>query len=136
MSILIVEDEALFAMSLEDALLRAGYSVCGIADKWTEAIELADDHSPRVALVDIRIKGDMDGVETAQLLIKRYGVKALFMTGFVDEDIISRTISIDHLGLITKPVDIELLMSLIEQEGSESLAPQVGPRGGGAQSAL
>lgn len=64
--ILIVEDEVIIAMALEDSLLDFGYRVAGRATTGQRAVELAMETEPDLALIDIRLNGDMDGVEAAE----------------------------------------------------------------------
>lgn len=69
--ILIVEDESIVALDIQARLKHLGYQVVGIADSGEEAIKLAGTEKPDLALMDIRLNGYMDGVETAQHLRDR-----------------------------------------------------------------
>jgi CheY-like chemotaxis protein len=80
--ILIVEDEQLVAADLEVKLNRLGYEVVGIASSGEEAIGLASQHLPDLVLLDIRLQGDMDGIETARHLTSAGKVKFLFVSAF------------------------------------------------------
>ena len=64
--ILIVEDEGVVALSIQAALTKMGYRVVGIAVTGNEAIALATEHKPDVILMDIHIKGDIDGIQTTE----------------------------------------------------------------------
>ena len=63
--ILIVEDEEIVALDLEQRLARIGYTVMGTTASGNEAIRLASELNPHVILMDIKLSGDMDGIETA-----------------------------------------------------------------------
>ena len=71
-SILIVEDEALVASYIEEVLGESGFHVAGIAASGPEALSLADEAGPALALVDIRLTGPIDGIELACLLRQKY----------------------------------------------------------------
>jgi CheY-like chemotaxis protein len=64
-SILLVEDEGLIARDLEDTLTRLGYRVSGIASEGTEAIEMARELHPQLVVMDVSLRGDVDGIEAA-----------------------------------------------------------------------
>ena len=72
-SILIVEDEALVASYIEEVLAESGFRVAGVAASGLEALSLAEETQPRLALVDIRLTGPIDGIELACVLRQKYG---------------------------------------------------------------
>lgn len=78
--ILIVEDDALTAISEEDTLSRAGYEVVGIARRCRSAIKLARNRHPDLAVMDVRLAGDRDGILTAIIIYQIYAVPSLFTT--------------------------------------------------------
>lgn len=102
-SILIVEDEALIASYIEDVLVEAGYRVAGIAASAPEALSLAAETEPTLALVDIRLTGPMDGIELARLLRGRFSLPAIFLSGFVDAETARRAEAAQPLGILPKP---------------------------------
>lgn len=78
--LLIVEDEALVAMLIEDALALHGHTIVGIADTTSEAIALAERERPDMALCDVKLMAGDDGVSVAQALAER-GIACLFLSG-------------------------------------------------------
>jgi CheY-like chemotaxis protein len=83
-SVLIIEDEALVASYIEQVLEESGFVVAGIAASGTEALSLAAENRPSLALVDIRLTGPIDGIDLACQLRERYGVPAIFLSGAID----------------------------------------------------
>ncbi len=79
--VLIVEDEALIALTMEEALLGAGFRVCGIADTASRALALAARHKPGLAVIDVRLAGGDDGIQVAEALVARRPTGILFATG-------------------------------------------------------
>ena len=124
--LLIVEDEAVVAADLEARLVRIGYTVCGIAASGAEAIDLAHEHRPDLALMDIRIQGDLDGVETAETLRKELDVPAIFLTAHSDDATFARAKLSSPYGFVVKPFDVRELrlhieVALQQHEGERQL---------------
>lgn len=102
-SILIVEDEALIASYIEEVLGESGFRVAGIAASGPEALSLAAENHPTLALVDIRLTGPIDGIELACLLRERYDLPAIFLSGLADADTTARAQAAQPLGFLPKP---------------------------------
>lgn len=81
--ILIVEDERITAVDLHDTLLELGYVVTGVVSTGAEAILEAERNRPDIVLMDIRIKGEIDGTETAHILRDRFNIPAVYLTAHV-----------------------------------------------------
>lgn len=113
-NILIVEDEATIAMLLEHLLLAAGYDVCGMAMAGNEAIEMSRCLNPDMIMMDIKIKGDMDGIETARAITSTTEVPIIFLSAFSDEETRRRAADIAHYGFFRKPFKAEKLLEAIE----------------------
>jgi CheY-like chemotaxis protein len=101
--ILIVEDERLIAIDLQRRLTRLGYSVVALAASGMEAIQKALTLRPDVVLMDIRLQGDMDGVEAAQQIQASAIIPVVFMTAYVDEDTHRRLRATSPWGCLYKP---------------------------------
>ena len=80
--VLIVEDEQLVAADLEHKLQSLGYKVVGCAASGQEALSMAAEQHPDVVLMDIRLQGDMDGMEAAKRLQNFSAAKVIFVTAF------------------------------------------------------
>jgi DNA-binding response OmpR family regulator len=112
MRILIVEDEAIVAFSMDDALTAAGQTVVGIARDEQTAIGLAEQYRPDLALVDLSLARGCSGAAVAQSLRERLGIPAIFVSGFPLD---CRKVSshIGALGCLSKPFDDEDLIGAI-----------------------
>jgi len=100
-TLMIVEDEVLVALILRDELEDAGYQVLDLTDRRDEAIEVAKASQPDLALVNIQLAGNDDGVELAENL-KGLGIPVLFISGQVSRACSARTVAI---GSLPKPYD-------------------------------
>jgi two-component system, response regulator PdtaR len=114
-SILIVEDEALVASYIEEVLGESGYRIAGIAGSGPEALSLAAETGPSLALVDIRLTGPIDGIELACQLRRNFGVPAIFLSGFVDAETTKRAEAAQPLGFLSKPFLPSQVFKAIEQ---------------------
>jgi PAS domain S-box-containing protein len=113
-NILIVEDEKIVALDIKRRLLNLDYSVCAIASTGEEAIEDAKNSMPDLVLMDIMLKGDMDGIEAAEIIKKRYNIPIVFLTASSDEKTIQRAKTTEPYGYILKPFELRDLRSTIE----------------------
>jgi len=78
--ILIVEDEMIIATDISDLLERSGYTVVGVAVEAERALVLADQHRPHVAIVDVKLATELNGMTVARELSERYGTRIVFAT--------------------------------------------------------
>ncbi|HEV2302083.1 MAG TPA: response regulator [Stellaceae bacterium] len=113
--ILVIEDEALIATYITEVLVESGFAVAGVASSGPEALSLADDMQPRLALVDIRLAGSMDGVEIARLLRERFAVPTIFLSGMTDAATLERARSAQPLGFLRKPFRPSQVFNAIER---------------------
>ncbi|WP_421908968.1 response regulator [Methanolacinia petrolearia] len=90
--ILVVEDEVMVAMTLEDTLEALGYEVAGTVDNGRDAIRLAAEKKPDLILMDIRIRGDIDGIETADRISGSMDIPVVFLTAHSDEQTLMRAL--------------------------------------------
>src|ERR1700730_11617184 len=102
-SILIVEDEALVASYIEEVLAESGFRVAGIAASGPEALSLAEETQPRLALVDIRLTGPIDGIELACVLRQTFWIPAIFLPAPADNEPPRRAAIAEPLGFLPKP---------------------------------
>jgi CheY-like chemotaxis protein len=101
--ILIVEDEGIVATDLESTLQKLGYDVVGIAATGQEAITLAENSAPDLVLMDIRLKGNIDGIEAAEQITASLNVPITFLTAYADEATVERAKTTMPYGYILKP---------------------------------
>jgi PAS domain S-box-containing protein len=112
--ILIVEDEAVVAAELESILTRLGYSVAGIADTGADAINLAASKNAELILMDIRIFGPMDGVQTADVIRRKLRKPVVFLTSHADPQTLARAGATEPFGYIVKPFEERDLHATVE----------------------
>ncbi len=112
--ILIVEDEAIIAMEIESQLQSLGYEVTSIVDTGEKVIEKAESDKPDLILMDIRIKGEMDGIEAAEEIRNRFGIPVIFSTAYLDEERIERAKITMPFGYVLKPIQERDLKVTIE----------------------
>ncbi len=113
-SILIVEDEAVVALDLKMQLEDLGYQVVGIADDAEQAMALATKHKPSLALMDIQLKGSVDGVAVAGQLRQRMDLPVIFLTSFSDAQTVRRAAETAPYGYLTKPFQIKEVAAGVE----------------------
>src|SRR3984893_643290 len=112
--LLIVEDERITAEDLHDILTELGYTVTASVSSGADAIAKAGETKPDLALMDIRIKGDMDGTATARVLRERFNIPVVYLTAHADTAPLSRAKLATPLGYITKPFQEAELHASIE----------------------
>ena len=112
--IMVVEDERIVARDLCRTLEAFGYRVAGAARSAEEALAQAADMAPDLVLMDIRIKGQADGVEAATQLKLRYGVPVVFLTASSDEGTLQRAMRSQPDGYVSKPFTSTVLHTAIE----------------------
>jgi EAL domain-containing protein (putative c-di-GMP-specific phosphodiesterase class I)/AmiR/NasT family two-component response regulator len=112
--ILIVEDEVLIAHQLRRKLEGLGYQVIGLATNGRDALRIASDDKPDLALMDIVIQGDMDGIETADALIKDHNIPVIYLTAYADDDTLRRAEDTRAYGYILKPFNEREVHAMIK----------------------
>jgi DNA-binding response OmpR family regulator len=111
---LIVEDEVLIAEELRERLSRLGFSVIGAVDSADEGIAIATRESPDLVLMDIRLRGEKDGVQAAQEIREQVDVSIVYVSAHSDLLTVERAKRTDHDGFILKPFHRRELQSVIE----------------------
>ncbi len=123
--IMVVEDERITAEDLRDILTDLGYSVTAVVSSGPEAIEQAARTTPDLVLMDIRIRGDMDGIETARRLRQRFQIPVIYLTAHADPQTLARARDAEPLGYIVKPFQELELEASIEMALHKARADQV-----------
>src|SRR5689334_1543492 len=88
--IFIVEDEKIVAEDLRRMLERLGYSIVGMASRGDEAVEKIGATMPHLVLMDIRIKGPMDGIDVAEHVYSRLDIPVIYLTAYADDTTLDR----------------------------------------------
>ncbi len=103
--IMIVEDEVLFAKNLQELLERLGYTVPALVATGEEAIEKAGEMKPDLVLMDIVLKGGMDGIEAADLIRTRFKIPVVYLTAYADDKTVQRAKITEPYGYVVKPLE-------------------------------
>jgi len=112
--ILVVEDDSVAQLDIQAALERAGYDVAGVVASGEEAIRMADSVNPDLVLMDIRLEGDMDGIEAANEITRRFDIPIIYLTVYADDETLHWAKASGPYGYLLKPVDHKELKSAIE----------------------
>ncbi len=112
--ILVVEDEQIVALDLQLVLEDMGYIVIGPAASAEEARLKAGEDRPDLVLMDVRIEGDADGIQTAAMLRAQHQVPIVYLTGNADDATLTRALATEPDGYLAKPFDAPTLRATIE----------------------
>jgi len=113
-SILIVEDDDIIARVTDWRLKNLGYTVCGRASTGAEAMELLISQKPDLVLMDINIRGDIDGIDTAMMIKKGFNIPVIYITSHSDGPTLERAKETKPDGFIIKPYEDADLRVAIE----------------------
>lgn len=112
-SILICEDEALLAKDMEHSVRGMGYEVVGPVGTGEAAIQLCRENRPDLVLMDIKLKGEMDGIEAAGEIRKSADIPVIYITAYSMAELMDRIKSTKPYGYLTKPVNVPELSNAI-----------------------
>ena len=112
--ILIVEDEVLLAADTQDNLVEMGFDVVGLAHTGQQAIEMAVQHKPDIVLMDIQLRGEMDGIQAAGQIRSQTGCAIVFQTAYAEDPILERAVTTEPFGYLVKPVGFRELKATIQ----------------------
>jgi CheY-like chemotaxis protein len=118
--VLVVEDEAVVAMFLADLLADLKYEVCGVAPTGRQALALAAERRPGFAMVDLRLKGDLDGLETARKLRDELNISSVLLSGDPEALRSAASRGVSPIGILQKPYTPDQLESVL----ARAFAPQ------------
>lgn len=113
-SVVIVEDEGLIAADLQGRLEKAGYQVPAIAGTAGAALEAIREKSPDLILMDIRLQGNVDGIQVAEKVRRDFDIPVVYLTAYEDRKTLERASQTQAFGYIKKPVDSASLQGSIE----------------------
>ncbi len=113
-SILLVEDEGIVAHDLQETLTRLGYSICGIASEGAQAVTMTEALQPDMIVMDVSLRGDVDGIQAARLIQERSQRPIIFLTGHSDAETLRRAVLTEPLGYLIKPFQEAELYGAIE----------------------
>ena len=112
--ILIVEDELVTVELIRDVLQNRGYSIVGDAANGDEALALIERHRPDLIMMDITIKGEIDGIELTRIVNEKYQIPVIYLTAFADRKTVERAKTTESYGYLIKPFGEMELATTIE----------------------
>jgi len=112
--ILVVEDESIVALDIRSRLDSLGYELVGLATTGEQAVAAAEKTHPDLILMDIKLKGEMDGIEAADQILSCLDIPIIFLTAFADELTLERAKITEPFGYILKPFDERELSTNIQ----------------------
>jgi PAS domain S-box-containing protein len=111
--ILVVEDEGIVAEDIRRSLQNLGYTVSAVVSSGQEAVKKAEEHKPNLVLMDIVLKGEIDGIEAANRIRLCFNIPVIYLTAYTDERTLDRAKVTEPFGYIVKPFeDRELRMTI------------------------
>jgi DNA-binding LytR/AlgR family response regulator len=102
-NVLVVEDESIVSKDIQYSLKKLGYNVVGAASTGEKAFELASSENPDIILMDIMLKGDINGIETAERVKKELNIPVIYLTAYADEATLAKAKVTEPYGYIIKP---------------------------------
>ncbi len=102
MRILIAEDETLIRLDLRAVLERDGFEVCAEARNGIEAVALAREHEPDLAILDVKMPG-LDGIEAARTIIAERSIPIVIVSAYGEAELVQRAVEVGVFGYLTKP---------------------------------
>ena len=101
--ILVVEDESIVAEEIQDRLTRLGFDVVGVVDTGAAAVAWASRTRPDLVLMDIHLKGSLDGIDAADQIYRQQGTPVVYLTAYWDRATLDRARTIAQFGYVVKP---------------------------------
>jgi DNA-binding NarL/FixJ family response regulator len=112
--ILVVEDDTIIAITIEGRLKQFGYRVVGRASTAKDAIAKTIEFEPDLVLMDIHLKGPVDGIEAAETIYGIHNIPVVYLTAFSDENTLERAQKTSPFGYIVKPFSDSTLKTTIK----------------------
>lgn len=112
--VLIVEDDLIMAIYMEESLMQSGYSICGRATNYEDAVQLMKQHLPDIVLMDISLHGPADGITTARELMRIKWVPIIYVTGSTEAETFNRAKSTFPAAFLHKPLRMRELAAQID----------------------
>jgi len=112
--ILVVEDERIIAADIRDCLEKSGYHVPAITAYGEQAVERVAEFHPDLVLMDVMLKGQMNGIEAAENIMARFNIPVVYLTAYSDENTLSKAKITQPFGYILKPFEETQLITTVE----------------------
>ena len=118
--VMIVEDEAVSALFLRTMLERRGFEITALVDSGEDAMEKAQTDAPDVVIMDIRLRGEINGIQAADHIYRHTGIESIFISAYAREELRKRFPLSNSCRLISKPVEEHALMAAIADVSADS----------------
>lgn len=112
--LLIVEDEGVVAWHIQEAVENMGHTVVGSVASGKKAVELVAETQPDLVLMDILLKGELDGIEAAQQIYDRFNTPVIYLTAYADDQTLERALTTNPFGYLIKPFQEKELRTTLE----------------------
>jgi CheY-like chemotaxis protein len=115
---MVVEDEVIIALDVKNRLESIGYFICTIVSSGEEALRIINEQKPDLVLMDIVLKGDMDGMQAAEIITKDYNIPVVFLTSYSDDKTVELARKISPFGILVKPFnenDLKQKLELVKE---------------------
>ncbi|NIP29762.1 MAG: response regulator, partial [Candidatus Dadabacteria bacterium] len=112
--VLVVEDESIVAKNIQTRLKQLGYVVPVTVSSGEEALEKIESVKPNIVLMDVVLDGQMDGIQTAEIIYNKYKTPVVYLTAYADDETLERAKRSTPFGYIVKPFEVKELKSVIE----------------------
>ena len=113
--VLVVEDDPLFLVALERGIKKLGYRVLQVVDNSEDALAALQSKTPDFILMDISIKGAMDGIELAKVIRRNHSIPIVFLSAHQDKAIYEEARKIQRADYLIKPFDTASLRRVIDR---------------------
>lgn len=113
-NVLVVEDESIVSKDIQNTLTKLGYQVIGTASTGEKALSIVQSESPDIVLMDIMLKGDLNGIEVAKIIKAKHNIPVVFLTAYADEATLNKAKLAEPYGYIIKPFKEQDLHATIE----------------------
>ncbi len=113
--LMLVEDEAIIAMDMKNLLQSSGYEIMAVVASGEKALALLEEKTPDFILMDIRLSGRLDGLETARLIRRGTDIPIIFVTAYMDSETKEKVEAFPPSGFVGKPIDMEHLRAEMER---------------------
>ncbi len=113
--VIIAEDDAIIALDTELKLNEKGYNVVAVVNSGKDCLKSVKEYGPDIVIMDIGLRGDMDGIETASNIRKEFSIPIIYLTGNSDKRTLDRLEQDSESIFLVKPIVDERLFNALEQ---------------------
>ena len=113
--IIVVEDEGIVAMDISKCLSSLGYEIVFVSDSGEKTLANLENYKADLILMDVELKGSINGLETARIIKLKYNIPIIFLTAFEDEITLSKIKELSSDGYLIKPFEDEDLKRTVDE---------------------